>query len=69
MARPKSNTPVKGKLTLTVTDQTRAELQFVSEIEGKSISELVAEWGSKAARKAAKATGTKLPDVDQTSLL
>lgn len=68
MARPKSTGPIKGKINLTVTDQTKAELNYVAQIEGKSVSELVAEWASKAAKKAAKTTGKPCPDADQTAL-
>lgn len=44
MARPKLNTPPKQKLSLTVSEQTRGELQSLSEHHNKSISALVAEW-------------------------
>lgn len=44
MARPKLNTPPKQKLTLTVTEQTRGELQLISEHHNQSISALVSEW-------------------------
>ena len=68
MARPKSTTPNKGKLNLTISDQTRAELQFISQQTGLSISQLVAEWARKEARRTAKATGTPLPDAQQLTM-
>lgn len=69
MARPKGTAPVKGKINLTVSDQTKAELHYIAQISGKSVSELVAEWAAKAAKKAAKAHPDQpYPDADQTSL-
>ena len=43
MARPKTGKPQKKKLTLTVSEQTRIELAFLSEHHGESISTLVSE--------------------------
>lgn len=68
MARPKSTAPTKVKLNLSVMAQTKAELAYISEIEGASISELVAIWASKQAKKLAKTTGKAVPDVNQIEL-
>lgn len=68
MARPKSNAPKKLHLNLTVTAQTRAELDYLAAQNQQSVSELVAEWASREARKAAKKTGIALPDPEQLSL-
>lgn len=51
MARPKLNTPPKQKLTLTVTEQTRGELQLISEHHNQSISALVSEWAKAEAER------------------
>ena len=69
MARPKSTAPIKGRLNLTVTEQTRQELAFIAAHNRQSVSELVAEWASKEAAKIAKKTGKSLPDSEQMSLL
>jgi hypothetical protein len=69
MARPKSTTPTKGRLNLTVTEQTRQELAFIAAHNGQSVSELVAEWASKEAAKIAKKTGKNPPDCDQLTML
>lgn len=68
MARPKSNTPNKGKINLAVSAQTRAELSFISEYEGQSISTLVAAWAAKEARRIAKQTGKTAPDINQLTI-
>lgn len=65
MARPKSTAPKKAHLNLTITEQTKAELNYLSASTGLSISALVAEWASKEANKAAKKAGKPLPDADQ----
>ncbi len=69
MARPKSTAPTKVHLNITVTEQTKAELSYIASASQQSISELVAEWASREARKTAKRTGTPVPDVEQLSLL
>lgn len=63
MARPKLNTPKKQKLTLTVSAQTRAELAFLSQQAGESISELVAAWAAQEARKVAKRNNVNVPEA------
>ena len=44
MARPKSTAPKKRKITLTVSEDIRGKLSVLSEMEGISISQLVAIW-------------------------
>lgn len=44
MARPKSTAPKKRKITLTVSEDIRSKLSILSEMEGISISQLVARW-------------------------
>jgi len=44
MARPKSSTPIKIKLSLTVTPEMREMLNTLSDYHGKSISTLLHEW-------------------------
>ena len=68
MARPKLNKAKKKALNLTVSDQTKLELQYISQHHNESISVLIADWASKEARRIAKATGTQLPDVAQLTL-
>ena len=69
MARPKSGTPVKGRLNLTVSKQTRQELRFIASHKGQSVSELIAEWANREALKISKRTGEEPPDFNQLSLL
>jgi hypothetical protein len=61
MARPKSTAPKKVHLNLTVTEQTRAELAYLAAANQQSISELLAAWASKEAKKLAKKQGKPLP--------
>lgn len=68
MARPKSTTPKKAHLNLTVTEQTKAELVFIASHQQQSISELVAMWAEKESRRLSKKTGKQLPDGDQLSM-
>lgn len=49
MARPKTGKPPKKGLTLTITDRTRENLDFLSMHYNESISALVAEWAAKGA--------------------
>ena len=65
MARPKSINPPKGKLTVSVDEQTRQELTFISQQTGKSISSFIAEWAKKESRKVARAKSAALPDAAQ----
>lgn len=60
MARPKSTAPIKTRINLTVSDETRTELEYLSRITGESVSSLVAKWATKEARKAVKKTGIPL---------
>lgn len=69
MARPKSTAPTKVRLNITVTEQTKAELSYLAAANHQSISELVAEFASREARKTAKRTGTTVPNIDQLSLI
>ena len=68
MARPKLNTPKKQKLTLTVSEQTRLELAFISEHYGASISALVSDWAEKEAKAISKKTGADPPQAGQLSI-
>ena len=68
MARPKSTAPTKIHLNLTVTQQTRLELDYIAAHNGCSISQLIADWATKEARKVAKATKTEAPSTEQLSL-
>lgn len=66
--RPSTGLPHKQRLNLTVTEQTRLELEYISNSTSKSISQLVAEFASREAKKVAKANGCELPSVEQTTL-
>lgn len=68
MARPKSGRPPKRSLNLTVSEQGRLNLQYVSSHCAKSISELVEEWAAKEARHISKETGRDVPNADQLTL-
>ena len=68
MARPKGTNPPKDKIHLAVSKQTRAYLDYLSQETGESISELVALWAEKEARKHSKKSGTDIPDPNQYTL-
>lgn len=68
MARPKSGRPPKRSLNLTVSEQGRLNLQYVSSHCAKSISELVEEWAAKEARRISKETGRDVPNAAQLTL-
>ena len=67
MARPATG-KTKKNLMITVDDQTRAELAFISQHRGESISAMVSTWAHKEARRIAKETGKEIPNVNQLSL-
>lgn len=66
--RPKTGQPVKKKLTLTVDEQTRVELTFLSEHHGQSISALVSTWASKETKAVVKQTGKAAPLAGQLTI-
>ena len=68
MARPKSGKPTKDKINLSVSAQTKLELQFISELRGISISNVIAEFSEKEARRLAKSTGKSYPDANQMTI-
>ncbi|MBQ8248118.1 MAG: hypothetical protein IJZ42_13400 [Lachnospiraceae bacterium] len=67
MARPKTGR-TKKNLMLTVDEQTRAELAFISQHRQESISSMVSTWAHKEAKRVAKEAGVLLPDIKQTSI-
>lgn len=67
MARPKTGKK-KQNMMLTVTPQTRAELAFISEHHGESISALVSEWAAKEAKTIEKQTGKVIPLAGQLTI-
>ena len=68
MARPKSTNPTKGRLNLTVSEQTRLNLEFLSIETGLSVSQLVANFAEKEVKKVAKANGKQVPDINQLKM-
>lgn len=68
MARPKTGKPKKEGLSLSVSAQARANLDFMSRIRQQSISSMVEEWAAKESKRLAKETGQEIPNVDQISL-
>ena len=68
MARPKTGKPAKKGMCLTVSEQTRAELTFISEHYGESISALVSAWAAKEAKVIEKQSGKTAPLVGQESI-
>lgn len=68
MARPKSTGPTKIHLNLTVSQQTRLELDYIAEHHGRSISQLIADWAEKDARRIARTTKTDVPNAEQMTL-
>ena len=51
MARPKSTAPIKRRLNITISEETRKKLDILSLSSKKSISELVAEWAERESKK------------------
>ena len=68
MARPKSNKPAKGKLNISVSDQTKMELQFISQNRDISISAIIAEYAEKEAKRLAKTLGKEYPEANQMTI-
>ena len=54
MSRPKSTAPTKGRLSITVSEQTRLELTYISQNNQKSISECIADFAKSESRKISK---------------
>jgi predicted DNA-binding protein len=54
MARPKGTAPRKKALNITVSEELRNKLDFISKQEGKSISLLVDEWAEKEFKRISK---------------
>lgn len=68
MARPKSTGPIKQKLHITVSAQSRLNLEFVAKCTGKSISATIEELAAKEARRLSRATGAEIPNAEQMTL-
>lgn len=68
MARPKSTTPKKAHLNITVTEETRANLAYLAAHNKQSISEWIADTASREARKAMKKAGVSPNTPEQTKL-
>lgn len=51
MARPKTGKPPKKNLTLTVDEETREQLELLSQYRQQSISAMVTEWVNKEVRE------------------
>ena len=67
MARPKTGKKKKNMM-LTVDEQTRLELAYISQHHEKSISAIVTEWAHKETRRISKSSGTLAPDASQISV-
>lgn len=68
MARPKSTGPIKQKLHVTVSAQSRMNLEFVAKQTGQSISVVIEELAAKEAKRLSRAIGAEIPNADQLSL-
>lgn len=68
MARPKTGKPAKKGMCLTVSEQTRLELRFISSHYGESISALISEWAEKEVKAICKRTGEELPRAEQLTI-
>lgn len=68
MARPKSTNPTKQKLSLTVSAETRKELELISKATGQSISVMLAEWAHKESKRLAKTAKQDTASTDQIKL-
>jgi len=68
MARPKTGKPTKKGMCLTVSEQTRLELSFISAHYGESISSLVSAWAEKEVKAICKQTGKEIPRVEQLTV-
>lgn len=61
--RPPLGRPKRQRFTLTVSEETRFALAWLSRMEGKPISQLVEEWTSREVKRVRRA-GEKVPDFD-----
>ena len=68
MARPKTGLPAKGRINLTVSEDTRLQLAFVSRHKEKSISQLVSEWAARESKRITRATGCQVDFAEQMDL-
>ena len=68
MAKVKANACKKRRMSLTVSDQTRLELAFISERCGESVSSLVKKWAYKEVKAICKRTGEEFPRVEQLTI-
>lgn len=68
MARPKSGQPTKQKLSLCISPQGRANLEFISKCRNESISAMLERWAEKEAKKVAKEMNREIPDVNQITI-
>lgn len=68
MARPKSTGPIKQKLHVTISAQSRMNLEFVAKQTGQSISVVIEELAAKEAKRLSRATGAEIPNAEQMTL-
>lgn len=61
MGRPTTGKARKKGMCLTVSEQTRLELAFISDHHEESISALVSAWAKKEVQAICKRTGEKPP--------
>lgn len=65
MARPTRGQARKKGMCVSVTDQTRLELGFISEHYSESISALISDWATKEAKAICERTGAEFPLVEK----
>lgn len=68
VGRPSLGTEKKTRLNLTVSQEERLALEFVSRHKGQSISELLGAWAVKEARRISRKTGKPIPEPEQMKL-
>lgn len=59
MPRKKSGKPTKKHMCITVSAETRSKMDFLSELEQRSVSEIIAELIDKRAARAEKNVNAK----------
>lgn len=68
VGRPSLGQDKKTRLNLTVSQEERVALEYLSRHTGKSVSELIGAWATQQARRVSRKTGKPVPQPEQMKL-
>lgn len=68
VGRPSLGKSKKIRTNLTVSEEERLALEYISHQSGQSISELIGAWAIRESRRISRATGKNIPQPEQTTL-